>query len=119
MVRRARPGRSSLGCLVTLLLVVAAGYFGVNAAEAYWRYYQFQDAMKQEARFASRRSDDVIRSRLLAKADSLGLPAEATRRLRVMRAPELIRIDSDYHETVELPGVVRQLHFTPRAETRL
>ena len=44
MVTR-RAGASSLGCLVSLLLVAAVGYFGVNAGEVYFRFYQFQDAM--------------------------------------------------------------------------
>lgn len=119
MVMRPRAGRSTLGCLVLLLLVTAVGYFGVNVGEAYWRFYQFQDAMKQEARFATRRPDDQIRSRLRAKADSLGLPAEAMRHLRVRRTPRLIRISSEYYENIELPAVVRQLHFAPQVETRL
>lgn len=119
MVMRARPGRSSLGCLVMLLVVVAVGYFGVNAGEAYWRFYQYQDAMKQEARFAARRSDDEIRRRLRAKADSLGLPDEARRSLRVRRAGKVLRIHARYEETIELPLVVRRLGFEPTVEQRL
>lgn len=116
MVARARSGRSSLGCLVVLLLLTAAGYFAVNIGEAYWRFYQFQDAMKQEARFAGRRTDEAIALRLRAKGDSLGVPDEAIRRLRVRRAGRQLRITSDYVESIELPLVVRQIRFTPHAE---
>ena len=118
MVMRARPGRSSLGCLVTLLVLVAAGYFGVNAGEAWLRFYQFQDAMKQEARFASRRTDDEIRKRLRAKADSLGLPPEAAKQLRVRRTGSALRIRSEYEEVIEMPLVVRRLRFEPLVEAR-
>lgn len=113
---RAPPGRSSLGCLVTLLVLTAAGYFAVNIGEAYWRFYQFQDAMKQEARFAARRTDEAIALRLRAKADSLGLPEEAIRRLRVRRAARRLRITSDYIESIELPLVARDIRFAPHAE---
>ena len=115
---RARPGRSSLGCLFILLLLTAAGYFAVNLGEAYWRFYQFQDAMKQEARFAGRRTDEAITQRLRAKADSLGLPHDAAKRVRVRRAAGRLRITSDYVETIELPLVVREIRFEPHAEGR-
>lgn len=118
MVSRARAGRSTLGCLVLLLVLVAAGYFAVNVGEAYWRFYRFQDAMKQEARFAARRGDDVIARRLRAKADSLGLPPQAIRHLTVRRRSGVIRIGSEYYETIELPLVVRELRFAPRVESR-
>lgn len=115
---RGRAGRSTLGCLVLLLAVTAVGYFAMHVGEAYFRYYRFQDAMKQEARFAARRRDDVILQRLRLKADSLGLPDDATRHLTVRRDPRGIRIRSEYRETIELPLVVRELHFAPAAEAR-
>jgi len=45
---RSRAGRSSLGCLVALLLVVALIYFGVKVGEVYWRAYEFKDAMRKD-----------------------------------------------------------------------
>ena len=47
----SRRGASSLGCLFSLLIVTAAVYFGVNVAEVYWRFYQYQDDMRQFVRF--------------------------------------------------------------------
>ena len=118
MVRRARTGRGSLGCLVLLLLLTAAGYFAVNVGEAYWRSYQFQDAMAKEAAFSVRRSDEAMLARLRAKADSLGLPPEAARHLKVNRDARMIRIRTEYYETIELPLVVRTLRFAPQVERR-
>ena len=70
----SRKGRSSLGCLLILLVLAAALYVGVNIGEAYWRFYEFQDAMRQEVRFAKQIPDDRIKLHLAALADSLGLP---------------------------------------------
>ena len=112
---RARAGRSSLGCLVTLLVVSAAAYFGVNVGEAYLRFYRYQDAFKQQARFARQNSDAVILARLHALADSLGLPDEA-HRIEVRRREGAIRIRTEYVERVEMPLVVREFRFTPSAE---
>jgi hypothetical protein len=115
MVMRARPARSSTGCLFTLLIVVAAGYFGLNIGRVYLRHYRFQDAMAQEARFAHNNTDADIVRRLRAQADSLGLPDEA-HRVIVRRTPAKIHIRADYVELVELPGFVRPIEFSAQAE---
>ncbi len=113
-----RCGRSSLGCLVLLLLVAAAGYFAVNVGEVYVRHYEFRDGVRQEARFASMRSDDEIRARLSAKADSLGLPGEAGR-VSIHRTAGRITLTSEYTELVELPLFVREFDFSIREEGAL
>jgi len=108
-------GRSSLGCLFALLIVAAAMYFGVNVGEAYWRFYQFQDAMRQEVRFARQIPDDRIKLHLAAFADSLGLPEEATD-ITVNRTRGDISVSAEYTERVELPLYVRMIRFNPRAQ---
>lgn len=115
MVGTDRPGRTSLGCLFGLLLMVAVAYFGFSIGEAYWRSYKFEDAMRQQARFASQRSDNAIIKALIAKADSLGLPEDA-RRVRVRRTRRGISISAAYVETVEFPLFVRDIAFTPSVE---
>ncbi len=115
---RPRAGRSMLGCLFTLLIVVAAGYFARNLGEPYWRYYRYKDAMSQEARFAGEVSNEEITRRLHAKADSLGLPPEAYK-LRFNRTANSIAISSEYQEVVELPGYTRTFVFRPRVEAPL
>jgi hypothetical protein len=108
----SRPGKSRLGCLVTLLLVVAIAYFGFNIGEVYVRFYRLRDAMEQEARFAHNRDDNAIRLRLAAVADSLGLPDDAGRMV-IRRNSSNITISTDYSEHVELPMFVREFKFRP------
>ena len=110
-----RRGRTSLGCLFTLLLVVAAGYFGVNIGEVYYRYLVYRDAMAQEATLAAHNSDDVIRQHLRALADSLGLP-EGAQTINIRRSPRRVWIWSEYYDRVELPLYVHEFHFTPHAD---
>ena len=112
---KTRGGRSTLGCLFMLLLLTAAGYFAVNVGEPYLRYYRFQDAMRQEVRFAQRRSDDAIKRRLAAFADSLGMPEEAGH-VTVKRGAKSISIWSEYYEHVEMPLFLREIYFNPSAE---
>lgn len=110
-----RRGASKLGCLFSLLVVVTIGYFAVNIGEVYLRYYAFRDAIEQEVRFAGTRSDDAIRRRLSAIADSLGLPDDAGR-VQLRRTRNRISISADYAEHVELPLFVREFRFQPSAE---
>ena len=112
MVRRG--GRSSLGCLFLLLLVAIALYFGVNIGEAYWRFYEFQDAMTQEVRFARQIPDDRIKLHLAALADSLGLPEQATE-ITVERTTSDISVKAEYIERLQFPLFTREIRFTPRA----
>jgi hypothetical protein len=113
MVNR-RSGKSTLGCLASTLLVVAVVYFGVTLGEVLWNYYQFEDAMKQEVRFSSTRTDAVIKRRLAAFADSLGLP-EAARNIHVKRSNKVILIWAEYYHNIELPGFVKEIRFSPQA----
>lgn len=116
MVNRV-SGRAPLGCLLALLLVTVALYFGVNIGEVYWRYYRYQDAMQQDAQFAQMRTDQAINARLVSIAESLGLP-DAARQVQIRRdaSSRRIFISADYSERVELPGFVRTFRFTPHAE---
>jgi hypothetical protein len=114
-VVKTRRARTSAGCLVSILLLVTAIYFGFNLGEPYLRYYRFLDAMKQEARFSSRYSDEEIQARLASLADSLGLP-ESAGRVSVRRTANRVSISSAYYERVELPLLARDLLFQPRAD---
>jgi hypothetical protein len=112
---RPRRGVGSQGCLVSLLLVAVLIYFGVNIGEVYLRFYEYQDAMRQEVRFAAHNSDVIILRRLAAKADSLGLP-ESAAEVTLQRDGRHIDMESEYYDHVELPLFVREVHFNPHAE---
>jgi hypothetical protein len=71
--------------------------------------------MRQEVRFASHSSDDAILARLKAAADSLQLP-DAASDLTIHRVEKSISVESEYSERVELPMLVREIHFHPHAE---
>lgn len=110
----ARHGRASVGCLFVLLLIVSGAYFGYEFLDAYYRYYTLRDAMTQEARFAENRSDLMVRRRIRAKADSLGVPDEAV--FRVRRNRNGIAIWTEYTEVVRLPVGAKTLSFAPTVQ---
>jgi hypothetical protein len=114
MVRRRR-GAGSLGCLTSLLILAVIIYFGVNIGEVYLRFFQFQDAMRQEVRFAAHNSDAVILRHLAAQVDSLGLP-EPAGEVTLQRDGRHIEMESEYYEHIELPLFVHEVRFNPHAE---
>jgi hypothetical protein len=98
-----------------MVILVAAGYYGKRVAKVYANFYAYQDAMNQQAHLAWGVPDDSIKKRLIAKADSLSLPAEAFD-ITVQRTGRHISVMADYVEKVKLPGQVRSFHFTPTAD---
>jgi len=107
MVRRlprCPRGASSTGCLFSLLIFVAALYYGVNIGEVYFRYYRLLDEIETQARLASALDDGTIQRRLQAAVQEIGLP-DAAGNVRIVRrgSPREIQIYTQYSETVDLP----------------
>lgn len=110
-----RRGMGSLGCLFLLLLAAAVVYFGLNIGEHYFRFYQYQDDMRQEVKFAAHNSDALILRHLRERADSLGLP-EAAGEVTLQRDGRHIELESEYYVQIELPLMIREVRFNPHAE---
>ena len=115
---RTRRGAGTLGCLFSLFVVAALGYFGLHIGQAYLRAERFEDHMRGEIRFGGQRSTVEIRERLIVVADSLGLPEEA-HEINVARTGGTLSIWSDYTELIELPFHGQRLPFHPHAEGRI
>jgi hypothetical protein len=112
-----RAGKASLGCLLMLLILSAVVYFGVNIGEAYWRYYRYSDAMRQEVKFNAAQPDSVLLRHLWAQADTLGLPEDAQEiNIERDRRARTIKVSADYAEQIELPLMVKLFNFHPHAE---
>ncbi len=102
MVKRpiaGRRGASSTGCLVSLLFLVGALYYGVNIGELFFRYYRLLDEIQTQAALAPSLDDGTIRRRIQAAAQDIGLPPEA-QQIRIARraSPREIVIETEYSE---------------------
>lgn len=113
-----RRGSSNLGCLLTLLLFVAALYYGVHIGEVYLRYYRLLDAMRFQASIAPSVKDDVLNRRLMATADSILGFAPAFRIVRTGQ-PARITIQTEYRDSVDLPFFKHAFPLHPHAEAPL
>jgi hypothetical protein len=116
-LRRDRRGASTMGCLLSLLVLVAVLYYGVNIGEVYFRYYRLLDEMEGQARVASALDNGTIQRRIAAAIQEIGLPDDASSNLQITRSatPREITIETDYAETVNLPLFVHTFHLHPKA----
>jgi hypothetical protein len=113
-VVRTRVGAITLGCLVWLMVIAAAVYFGSGIAETYIKYRKYQDAMAHELRYRAKIPDWQLRNRFKLIADSLGLPEDAGI-VTIQRTPGRISVTAHYEETIDLPGMKKEWHFEPKA----
>jgi len=120
--RRGEAGKARVGCLVVLFLVAAVAYLGHAVPGVYWRYYQMQDEVKSQASFAPGLTDDAIRSRLVAMADTLGIPL-GPKQWYIKRSGDEIVIRGEYEDSVVMRALswrrVLHFHFVPQARTEL
>lgn len=116
--RLGRRGASVLGCIFWVVLFLGALYYGVHIGGVYWRYYQLVDDMRQQARHAGQLTDDAIQAHLNAQSDSI---LGQTPDFRIDRGgrPSRIIIETEYTETVTLPGFNHTFMLRPRAEEPL
>ncbi len=115
---RGERGASSSGCLISLLIFVAALYYGVNIGEVYFRYYRLLDEMQTEARLSPGLDDGTIRRRIQAAIEEIGLPDSAGGNQLVIQrlaSPRQIVIETRYSESVSLPFFNHKFSLHPRA----
>ena len=109
-------GASSLGCLLSLLIFVAALYYGVNIGEVFFRYYRLLDEMGSQARIAAGLDNGTIQRRIAAAVQEIGLPDSAGRVVvRRTTSPREITITTNYSETVDLPFFKHSFAFHPKS----
>lgn len=106
----SRRGSAGMGCLSWLLILAIVVFVGIHVGAPYMRYYRFRDAVDQQVRYATFRSNDAMREQIWAAADSLGLPEEAYH-VTVERAPSQIRVFGSYIDTWQLFRYSRPVHF--------
>ncbi len=118
--QRGNPERGAgrLKTLIGLLVFVAVGYVAFKVVPPYVNNYQLQDAMVEEARYASaqRKDLDTVRNDVFKKMQELGIPARRED-IRVETIAAGLRISLDYRVIIDLPGYQFPLQFHPTADS--
>lgn len=112
-----RRGASTLGCLVSLLVTLTLGYYGMQVGRVWVRFYAIQDKIENAALFAQSQPTEQILRNLREAADQIGLPPQA-KQFQILRTdvyPRTITISTVYTESLPLPFVHKTVTFKPRA----
>jgi hypothetical protein len=113
----ARRGTSLFGCLVLLVLLAVAVWYGTHIGLVYWRKYQVLDEMQVNARHASGLPDATIGNRLDAKVREVFGP-DRSMRFKISRSRDRrsILIETQYRDSVDLPLFQRGFPFQLRVQ---
>jgi hypothetical protein len=112
---RGRRGTSVSGCLVSLVLLGIAAWYGGRIGLMYWRQYEILDEMKVGARHASGLPDATIRNRLDARVLDVFGPGRTMRFTIVRpRGRQSVVIETQYRDSVDLPFFHRGFPFKLR-----
>ena len=120
--RDSESGKIKLGGLLTLLVVVAVTYYGIDYIQVRLKAYQMQDEVTEQATFGSVVDDNTIRRRLVERATQLDIPL-GPRQWSIQRVQtppgRRITVSGAYTASgvIRLPGnnKVFYFHFTPSA----
>jgi len=102
MKRTREKGEGRLGLIIALALVAIGIFLGVKIIPVRVAAYEFQDFVQGECRYAAvRRSDDVVKQRILQKAKELDIPLRAKHLLLQRKGGEMV-ITASYEKPIDL-----------------
>ncbi len=117
--RASTRGASALGCLLSVVVLLAVLYYGVDIGKTYWSYYRLLDEMETSARFAQTQPDDAILKHLVDVAKDLSIPAEGQRfTIRRSEHPATVSIQSHYNVVLVFPFKRKTVTLRPQVEFR-
>jgi len=105
----------TLKALISLAIVAFGFYVGIKVVPVYFNYYQFQDAIEEEARVQSYtgKSEEDIRDSVWKKAQELELPIASRDDLKVERTGNSVSIATQYTVHIDIPIHPFDLNFQP------
>ncbi len=110
----------TLKALIVFGIIGAAVYVTYLVAPVYWNYYQFQDAIAEEARINSYtpKSETDMRDAVWKKAQQLDIPLGKPEEIRVQRAGTTVMITTEYTVHIDVPVHPFDLKFTPSTQNK-
>jgi hypothetical protein len=110
----------TLKALISLLIVVAVFFVGFKIVPVYFNYYQFQDAIEEEARIQSYtgKSENDIRETVWKRAQQLDLPIASPDDLKIERTGSSVSIETEYTVHIDIPIHPFDLNFKPNTKNK-
>lgn len=107
---KAQRGEGQLGCVIGLIILLAAGYVAYKMIPVKVRAADLRQEITDVARSAGTLKEPQIRKQIMAKAGELELPL-SPENLVVQRRSDRVYIEATYTVPVEFPGYTYQWNF--------
>lgn len=115
MRRFTERGEGQFGCIIGLIILIAAGWIAFKMIPVKVKAADLRRTVTDSARSAGQLKDPAIRANILSKARELDLEVKKED-IKIQRARERIRVEVDYVVPVEFPGYTYQWSFEHIAE---
>lgn len=99
---RGEAGEGRIGCIFWSLVLIVGGIIAWTLVPVQLRTSEFIDYMDDQAQFASQRSAEAIKTRVIQKANDLRLPV-GPKELTVTKEGERIKMHTEFTVVVEFP----------------
>jgi hypothetical protein len=109
----------ALRSLLGFAIIAAGIYLAWMVIPPYFKAYQLEDTIEQEARLNSytSKSEEDIKTAVFRKAQELELPIRSEQ-IKVQRMGGTVSIDVEYTVHVDLPFYPLDLRFNPSSKNR-
>jgi hypothetical protein len=106
--------------VIALAVVGFAFFVAIKVVPVYFDYYQFQDAIEEEARIQSYTGKSVndIRDTVWKKAQQLELPIASPEDLKIDRTGNTVSIQTEYSVHIDIPIHPFDLKFEPNTKNK-
>jgi hypothetical protein len=106
--------------IIAIGIVVAVFYVALKVVPVYFDYYQFQDAIEEEARINSYTGKSVsdIRETVWKRAQQLELPLSSPDDLKIERTGSSVSIETEYTVHIDVPIHPFDLNFKPNTKNK-
>lgn len=115
MRNRRERGEGQFGCVIGLLLLLAAIFVAYKMIPVKVKAADLRQTVVDEAKAAGTHDDSVIMKSILKKAQDLGLPV-TEENVTINRSANQIRVEVEYTVPVVFPGFTYNWKFHPIAE---
>jgi hypothetical protein len=113
--RRRERGEGQLGCLVGIIILLAAAVLAYKLIPIKVKAADMRDTIVDEAKSAGQHDEPVIRRNILLKAQELDFPVK-DENVKINRKSTYVIIDVAYTVPVDLPGYTFNWNFHHHTE---
>lgn len=107
-------GSGTLGCIISILLLLIGGYAAYQFAIPYYEHNNFESRISEMMPYYRNQTQDFIQQAVIDTSKEFGLNLKPEQvKVQVLKLDNRLIIDIQYQKTVELPFYTHTITFKP------